>query len=115
MMVLVTGQTVRGSVRVTAGDEADGEPTGGRMAGAIEPTVRESTFYSYRRNLDLHVLPYIGGVVAVKVDGSVLNGLYGQLLATGRRDRSGGLSRRTVAYVHTITHRPAPEACSHWA
>jgi hypothetical protein len=31
-----------------------------------------------------------------------LNQLYGQLLREGRRDGGGGLSARTVRYLHTI-------------
>lgn len=77
---------------------------------AIEPTVREATFYSYRRNITLHVLPYIGSMVLTKVDGGTLNGLYGRLLADGRRDRTGGLSARSAAYVHTIVHRAFKDA-----
>ena len=50
----------------------------------IEPTVRPSTFDSYRRNISLHVIPRIGSVRLTKVDAGVLNGLYAQLLASGR-------------------------------
>lgn len=43
---------------------------------AIEPTVRPATHYSYARNLRLHVLPYIGSVPLIALDGCTLNGLY---------------------------------------
>jgi integrase len=73
---------------------------------AIEPTVRPATHYSYGRNLRLHVLPYIGAVPLASVDAGTLNRLYAELLAIGRKDQvGGGLSSRSVRYVHTILHR----------
>jgi integrase len=78
---------------------------------AIEPTVRPATHYSYARNLRLHVLPYLGTLTLVGVDAGVLNGLYARLLAEGRKNQAGGgLSNRSVRYVHTITHRMFKDA-----
>lgn len=51
---------------------------------AIEPTVRESTFDSYSRNVKNHVVAHIGAVKLTKVDAGVLNTLYAHLLAAGR-------------------------------
>jgi len=78
---------------------------------AIEPTVRPSTHYSYARNLRLHVLPYLGSTPLHAVDAWMLSGLYATLLASGRRDQeAGGLSPRSVRYVHTIGHRAFKDA-----
>lgn len=78
---------------------------------AIEPTVRPSTHYSYARNLRLHLLPYLGSTTLHAVDAGMLNGLYADLLASGRRDHeAGGLSPRSVHYVHTIAHRAFKDA-----
>jgi integrase len=76
----------------------------------IAPTVRDSTHYSYERNVRLHVTPYIGRVRLDRVDAGILNGLYAKLLAEGRRDRPGGLSPRSVTYVHTIVGRAFRDA-----
>jgi integrase len=51
---------------------------------AIEHTVRPSTFESYSRNVKNHVVAHIGSVRLTKVDAGVLNGLYGELLTSGR-------------------------------
>lgn len=67
---------------------------------AIEPTVRPSTFDSYERNMRNHVIAHIGSTRLAKVDAGVLNGLYVQLLASGRRlpSRTGrGYSREVIA------------------
>lgn len=68
---------------------------------AIEPTVRPSTFDSYRRNLRLHVVAYIGSTRLTKVDAGVLNALYAQLLTSGRR-RS---SRAGAGYSPAVVER----------
>ncbi len=77
---------------------------------AIEETLRPSTLHSYRRNLMLHVLPYIGTLPLSSADPGTLNGLYARLRREGRRDRPGGLSARSVRYVHTILHRSLRDA-----
>lgn len=78
---------------------------------SIEPTVRPATHYSYSRNVRLHVNPYLGSTPLVAVDAGMLNNLYAQLLATGRKNRAGGgLAQRSVAYMHTITHRAFRDA-----
>jgi integrase len=78
---------------------------------AIKPTIRPSTHYSYSRNLQLHVLPHLGSVQLRRVDAGMLNTLYAALLADGRKDYAGGgLSPRSVRYIHTIIHRALKDA-----
>jgi integrase len=78
---------------------------------AIKPTIRPSTHYSYDRNLKLHVLPQLGSVQLRHIDAGVLNSLYAALLADGRKDYAGGgLSPRTVQYIHAIVHRAFRDA-----
>ncbi|MDP9394454.1 MAG: site-specific integrase, partial [Actinomycetota bacterium] len=55
--------------------------------------------------------PYLGSAPLVAVDAGALNGLYARLLAEGRKDsEGGGLSPRSVRYVHTILHRVLKDA-----
>ena len=81
---------------------------------AIKPTLRDSTHYSYTRNLRLHVIPHLGALHTTAVDAGVLNGLYARLLASGnmtnRPGAAPGLSPRTVRYIHTIVHRMFKDA-----
>jgi integrase len=78
---------------------------------AIEPTIRPSTHYSYARNLRLHALPRLGSVQLRRIDAGMLNGLYAELLADGKQSNGGGgLSPRSVRYVHTIVHRAFRDA-----
>jgi integrase len=63
-----------------------------------------STIASYRKNVRLHVDPYIGSMRLDQLTGTRLTSLYRKLEQTGRADCKGGLSARTVRYVHTIIH-----------
>src|SRR5215472_10939797 len=68
---------------------------------------RPSTIASYRKNIRLHVKPYIGDLPLASLTSTRLTRLYRELEANGRRDGKGepsgaGLSARTVRYIHTI-------------
>jgi integrase len=78
---------------------------------AIRATVEPSTHESYTRYLTRHVIPRIGGIPLQQLDAGILNKLYADLLDHGRLDgRPGGLSARTVRYIHTIIGRALREA-----
>lgn len=78
---------------------------------AIKVTIEESTWASYERYLRLHVIPPLGGVRLEAVDPGMLNHLYADLLGHGRLDgKPGGLSRRSVRYIHTIIGRALGDA-----
>lgn len=61
---------------------------------------------SYRKNIRLHIKPYLGSVPLSSLTGPRITALYQQLEAAGRSDHQAGagLSARTVRYLHTILH-----------
>jgi integrase len=65
---------------------------------------KPSTVASYRKNVRLHVVPYIGALRLDQLTGTRLTLLYHQLEESGRVDGNGGLSARTTRYIHTILH-----------
>ncbi|MGH9137124.1 MAG: tyrosine-type recombinase/integrase [Acidimicrobiales bacterium] len=78
---------------------------------AIRTTIEPSTHESYARYLRLHVIPAVGGVPLQQLDAGMLNRLYADLLDHGRKNgQPGGLSARTVRYIHTIIGRALREA-----
>lgn len=79
----------------------------------IRPTVRESTWSSYRAEITKHVVPRLGSLKLQSLGPADLNSLYSELLRSGRLDGKGGLSRRTVRYIHTILRR-ALDAAVRW-
>lgn len=70
-----------------------------------------STVASYRKNVRLHVAPYLGGMPLAGLTATDINGLYRRLETDGRRDGgAGGLAPRTVRYVGTILHAALKDA-----
>jgi integrase len=61
-----------------------------------------STLSSYRKNIRLHIDPYLGGQLIARLTGSAVDAWMRKLEASGRADGQGGLSARTVRYVFTI-------------
>jgi len=73
--------------------------------------LRPSTFDSYRRNIQLHVLPTLGRVQLHKLAPEDLDTLYARLLTAGRRDgKDGGLSVKTVRLIHLVLHKALSDA-----
>jgi integrase len=77
---------------------------------ATRATVRPSTWDSYAMIVRVHVTPKIGSIMLQSLSASALNSLYADLLAKGRRDGTGGLSPRSVRYVHTVIQRALADA-----
>lgn len=78
---------------------------------AVRRELEETTWEDYERKLRLHVLPFVGGIQLQTLDAGSLNGLYTRLLTDGRKDgKEGGLSPRTVRYIHAIVHSALDDA-----
>ena len=54
------------------------------------------------RELAANILPWIGTIIISKLRPAEIAGMYAHALETGRRDRSGGLSPRTVYHMHVL-------------
>jgi integrase len=74
--------------------------------------VRPSTLASYQNMIDLHVRPTLGAIPLQKLSAPDLDRLYAELLRNGQRKakRGGGLSPRTVRYIHTILRHALADA-----
>ncbi len=78
-------------------------------AGLPTTGLRPSTIDGYRRNMD-YVIPVLGGRRLDSLSPLDLDQLYSQLLISGRRQRLGPLSKRTVFYIHSVLHRALSDA-----
>ena len=79
------------------------------IAGLPATGLRASTVDGYRRNV-LYVTSRLGGRRLDSLTPQDLNQLYAELLATGRRQKTGGLSARSVRYVHVVIHKALSDA-----
>jgi integrase len=78
-----------------------------------EDDQRKSTISSYRKNVRLHLKPYLGAIPLSSLTSVRVAALYRELQQSGRRDwKGGGLSPRTVRYVHTILSAALADAVS---
>ena len=73
-----------------------------------EPRVKPTTFHSYRRNLELHVLPTLGHRPLQQLTPPMLTALYGQLAQSG--DERKCLSAKTISYIHSTLHKVLADA-----
>lgn len=79
------------------------------LAGLPAQGRRPSTVDSYRRCLD-YVLTDLGGKRLDALSVHDLDELYGRLLVSGKRQSGGGLSPRSVRYVHTVLQKALSDA-----
>lgn len=79
---------------------------------AVTPSLRASTAASYEQTLRGWVMPRVGRLKLASLTPARLSTLYGELLKSGRRDGTGGLSARSVAYAHRIVTHALKDAVS---
>lgn len=74
--------------------------------------LRPSTWESYRINVVAHIVPHIGPRRLQALTPTTLNSFYATLLQDGSRKdgQKGGLSPRTVRYIHTIIRKALKDA-----
>lgn len=77
----------------------------------MQTQVKHSTWDSYRRNLENHVLPELGGVPLQQLTAGHLNGLYRGLAGHGRLNGAGGgLSAKTIRNIHGTVSKVLTDA-----
>ena len=74
------------------------------MTEYVKPSLKASTFESYRQMIEDHIVPALGDVKLAKLRPDQIQGLYADLLKGGRKAGDGGLSKTFVHYVHRILH-----------
>jgi integrase len=77
------------------------------------PRIRPSTWLSYQRNLERHVIPALGQIELQRLTPAHLTGFYRSLLTGGRLDGRGGLSVKSVKNIHGALH-PALKDAVRW-
>jgi integrase len=78
----------------------------------IRNEVRPSTFDSYRRSVEIHVIPHLGAARLQSLRPIDLTRYYTMLLESGRRDGRGGLSPKTVRNIHLMLRKALDDAVS---
>jgi hypothetical protein len=76
------------------------------------PRVRPSTWLSYQRNLERHVIPTLGTIELQRLTPAHLTGFYRSLLTGGRLDGRGGLSAKSVRISTELCIRRSRTRCA---
>lgn len=77
----------------------------------MKTSLRPTTWESYKTQVDRHILPGLGHLRLSQLQTSHLQKLYNEKLNGGRYDKKpGGLSPRTVRYIHVIIHGALEQA-----
>ena len=69
-----------------------------------EPRLAPNTIDGYRRLLEGHIIPRLGALKLRQLQPLHLQDFYSEMLRAGRKDGKGGLSARSVQYMHRIIH-----------
>ncbi len=60
--------------------------------------------------IETYIKPVLGDVPMAKLQGPMLQDFYNEQLESGRRKTKGGLSNRTVRYLHSIIRQALQQA-----
>jgi len=74
------------------------------------PRVRPSTWLSYQRNIERHVIPALGNMELQRLTPAQLTAFYRSLLTAGRLDGRGSLSAKSVKNIHGVLHSAFKDA-----
>lgn len=77
----------------------------------MKPSLRPTTWESYQVQVEKHISPALGLLRLNQLQTSHLQKLYNDKLSGGRADgKEGGLSPKSVRYIHTVIHAALEQA-----
>jgi integrase len=68
----------------------------------VETNLRDTTKDGYRRNIEKHIIPCIGSIELQKISANDVDKFYVDKLKSGRLDGKGGLSQKSLLYIHRV-------------
>jgi integrase len=74
------------------------------------PKMRPSTWLSYQKNVERHIVPALGHLPLQRLTPAQLAAFYRSLLEHGRLDGRGGLAPKTIRNIHGALHAALKDA-----
>ena len=71
---------------------------------AVEPTVRASTYATYKGHVHAHLVPLLGHLRLQKLTGAAIDAALGKLAAEGKGRGRTGLSPVTIGHINATKH-----------
>lgn len=72
--------------------------------------LKAGTYENYETLINLHIKPALGKIPMAKLQANMLQNFYNEKLEHGRADGAGGLSTRTVRYLHVVIRQALQQA-----
>ncbi|OQB54108.1 MAG: Transposase [Firmicutes bacterium ADurb.Bin146] len=70
------------------------------LSDYVEPNLTPSTIAGYKVNIEKHIIPSIGNIPLQKLQPAHVQKFYNEKIRNGRLDGKGGLSAKSVMYIH---------------
>jgi len=80
------------------------------LADYAKPNVAAKTYERYQEIVDGNIKPALGSIQLSKLKPMAIQSFYSDSLASGRKDRKGGLSPRSVLHFHRVLHKAMAQA-----
>ncbi|MBS3948385.1 MAG: tyrosine-type recombinase/integrase [Dethiobacter sp.] len=80
------------------------------LTGYKKGQLKAGTYESYETLVNVHIKPALGKIPMAKLQANALQAFYNEKLESGRHDGEGGLSTRTVRYLHAIIRQALQQA-----
>lgn len=75
-----------------------------------EPFLKSSTLVSYDCYIKKHIKPYIGDIKLSELNGIILQQFFNEKYESGKLNKSGGLSGKTVLNIRQMLHAALKKA-----
>ena len=75
-----------------------------------ESNLRKTTIAGYLVNINGHVIPSLGNIELQNLTASHIENFYAQKLKNGRLDGKGGLSAKSIKYIHRVLSKALDHA-----
>ncbi|WHH57285.1 tyrosine-type recombinase/integrase [Petroclostridium sp. X23] len=76
----------------------------------VDTNLSPTTAYGYRVNVEKHIIPNLGNIQLQKLQPLHIQQLYNEKLKNGRVDGKGGLSAKSVIYIHRVFRKALAQA-----
>lgn len=76
----------------------------------VDVNLSPTTIAGYRVNIIKHVIPKLGNIQLQKLQSYHIQELYNEKLLKGRIDNTGGLSAKSVVYIHRVLRKALQQA-----
>ncbi len=80
------------------------------LSDYVETNLAQKTFEGYRVNIESHIIPSIGNILLQKLQPINIQKFYKEKLENGRVDGKGGLSAKSVLYIHRVLRKALDQA-----